>query len=89
MVDIGVNPCCRCDLLLGNMNKKRLEEIWNNQHYKSIRSKRKIKKGLVSLSSCCNCDWCCYIDENFHIHKIFKWQALLSMYRLWLHNFQY
>jgi hypothetical protein len=56
MVDGGVNPCCRCDLLLGNMNKSRLEEIWNNQQYQSFRSKMKTKKGLVSLSICCNCD---------------------------------
>lgn len=89
MVDGGVSPCCRCDLLLGDMNKNSLEEIWNNQAFQTFRSKMKTKKGSVSLSKSCNCDWCCYIDQNFHIYKIFKWLEFFSMDRLRPRNLKY
>lgn len=74
-VDGTIVPCHTCSMSLGNLNESSLEEIWNGPKYQAFRSKALTAKGLMSLSQQCDCNWCCYVKDNFHVHRFFKWVA--------------
>jgi MoaA/NifB/PqqE/SkfB family radical SAM enzyme len=74
-VDGGVMPCCYCNHVLGDVSSQSLEEVWNNPEYQDFRSRTSTMEGLRSFGASCNCDWCCYLPQNYHIHRIFKWLA--------------
>jgi MoaA/NifB/PqqE/SkfB family radical SAM enzyme len=76
-VDGAVMPCCYCNMLLGDFNKNSLKEIWNDQPYKDFRKRSETMEGLATLLDTCSCDWCCYIGQNYRVHRIFKWMAPL------------
>ncbi len=76
-VDGAVMPCCYCNLLLGDMNKNSLKEIWNDPPYRDFRFRAETMEGLATLMDTCSCDWCCYVGQNYRIHRIFKWMAPL------------
>jgi MoaA/NifB/PqqE/SkfB family radical SAM enzyme len=74
-VDGAVMPCCYCNVLLGDLNKKTLKEIWNDQPYKDFRSRSETKEESASLKNTCSCEWCCYVGQNYRVYRIFKWLA--------------
>lgn len=74
-VDGAVMPCCYCNVLLGDLNKKSLKDIWNDHPYKDFRIRSETKEGLASLRSTSSCDWCCYVGQNYRVHRFFKWLA--------------
>jgi MoaA/NifB/PqqE/SkfB family radical SAM enzyme len=76
-VDGAVMPCCYCNTLLGDINKKSLKDIWNDHPYKDFRRRTETMEGLATLQDICSCDWCCYVGQNFRVHRIFKWLAPL------------
>lgn len=76
-VDGAVMPCCYCNMLLGDLNKKSMKDIWNDFPYKDFRNRAETKEGLDTLTGTCSCDWCCYVGQNYRIHRIFKWLAPL------------
>lgn len=76
-VDGAVMPCCYCNLVLGDLNKKSLKDIWNDLPYKDFRSRSETMEGLSTLMDTCSCDWCCYVGQNYRVHRIFKWWAPL------------
>lgn len=76
-VDGAVMPCCYCNTLLGDINKKSLKDIWNDYPYKDFRRRTETMEELATLQDICSCDWCCYVGQNFRVHRIFKWLAPL------------
>jgi MoaA/NifB/PqqE/SkfB family radical SAM enzyme len=76
-VDGAVMPCCYCNMLLGDFNKKSLKDIWNDIPYKYFRKRSETMEGLATLMDNCSCDWCCYVGQNYRVHRIFKWLAPL------------
>ncbi|MGD9345971.1 MAG: radical SAM protein [Candidatus Aminicenantes bacterium] len=72
-VDGAVMPCCYCNTLLGDLNKKSLGDIWNDHPYMNFRDRCETMEGLSTLMDDCSCDWCCYVGQNYRIHRIFKW----------------
>jgi len=76
-VDGAVMPCCYCNMVLGDFNKKSLEDIWNGHPYKNFRERSERMEGLATLKDSCSCAWCCYVGQNYRVHRIFKWLAPL------------
>jgi MoaA/NifB/PqqE/SkfB family radical SAM enzyme len=74
-VDGAVMPCCYCNMLLGDFRKKSLKDIWNDQPYKDFRAQTESMEGLATLTDTCSCYWCCYVGQNYRVHRIFKWLA--------------
>jgi MoaA/NifB/PqqE/SkfB family radical SAM enzyme len=72
-VNGAVMPCCFCNLLLGDLNKKSLKDIWNDPPYQDFRIRAETMEGLATLRDTCSCDWCCYVGQNYRVHRIFKW----------------
>ncbi|MBW1800761.1 MAG: SPASM domain-containing protein, partial [Deltaproteobacteria bacterium] len=79
-VDGAVMPCCFCDEILGDMNKTTLQKIWNDAPYQDFRARTENLKGLASLKKSCTCEWCCYIPQNYRVHRIFKWFTPLKQH---------
>lgn len=74
-VDGAVMPCCYCNVLMGDFTKKSLQDIWNDYAYKEFRKRSETTEGLATLKTTCSCDWCCYVGQNYRVHRIFKWLA--------------
>lgn len=74
-VDGTVLPCGFCDLSLGNLNESSFKEIWNGAKYRSFRNESSTLKGLASLAPYCNCNWCCYLEDNYRVNEVLKWLA--------------
>lgn len=72
-IDGTVFPCSRCDLPLGNLNETSLEEIRNNQAYRSFRREASTQEGLARMQRDCLCAYCCHIRNNIKVHRIFRW----------------
>jgi MoaA/NifB/PqqE/SkfB family radical SAM enzyme len=76
-VDGTVLPCGFCYLSLGDLNESSFKEVWNGAKYRSFRKESSTLKGLASLASCCHCNWCCFVEDNYRVHKGLKWLAPL------------
>jgi MoaA/NifB/PqqE/SkfB family radical SAM enzyme len=76
-VDGTLLPCSFCYLSLGNLNASSFKEIWNGAKYRSFRNESSTLKGLASLAPYCQCNWCCFVEDNYRVHKGLKWLAPL------------
>jgi MoaA/NifB/PqqE/SkfB family radical SAM enzyme len=74
-VDGTVLPCGFCYFPLGNLTESSFGEIWNGAKYRLFRSRSSTLTGLASLGDCCNCNWCCFVEDNFRVHKFLRWLA--------------
>lgn len=72
-MDGTVFPCCRCSLTMGNINKNRINEIWNDTAYRTFRRKTLSRSGLASLDTYCDCGFCGYMLDNMRVHRLFRW----------------
>jgi MoaA/NifB/PqqE/SkfB family radical SAM enzyme len=72
-IDGAVMPCGYCDILMGDLSKKSLKDIWSGKSYKDFRNRSETIEGLATLAETCFCDWCCYVGQNYRVHRIFKW----------------
>ena len=73
-----VLPCHRYPLTMGNLNKERLQEIWNNPTIRTFRRKAMTRRGLASIGEQCDCNFCGYTHDNMQVHRIFKWFSPLA-----------
>jgi MoaA/NifB/PqqE/SkfB family radical SAM enzyme len=72
-MDGTVLPCGRCDLIMGDLNKNRFNEIWNGSVFRAFRRKIFENNGLDSIREHCDCSFCCFVGDNDHAHRFFKW----------------
>ena len=77
-VDGTIVPCNPCNIVMGDLNDSSFEEIWNNSAYKAFRRRAMTSKGLVSMEADCDCGYCCFLNDNWRVHRIFKWISPLS-----------
>jgi MoaA/NifB/PqqE/SkfB family radical SAM enzyme len=72
-LDGAVMPCCRCNLVVGDLNRTSFAEIWNGPPYQDFRIRSRTSDAMRSLPGTCQCDWCCFMPQNLRIHRIVKW----------------
>jgi radical SAM protein with 4Fe4S-binding SPASM domain len=77
-VDGTVVPCNPYNLPMGNLNKNSFQEIWNNDAYKEFRQQTSTRQGLAAIEPHCDCGYCCFLNDNWRVHRIFKWIAPLT-----------
>jgi MoaA/NifB/PqqE/SkfB family radical SAM enzyme len=71
-VDGTIVPCNPCNLPMGKLNDSSFGEIWNNDAYKTFRRKTITRQGLESMETDCDCGFCCYLNDNWRVHRVFK-----------------
>lgn len=71
-VDGTVVPCGPCNITMGDLTKKSFTEIWNDLPYIAFRKGSGTLKSLASLKNECDCEYCCYTEDNHRVHKIFR-----------------
>lgn len=71
-VDGTVLPCGFCRLSLGNLNDAGFEEIWRGAPYDAFRAESSTIQGLASLATTCNCNWCCFVEDNRRVHSLLR-----------------
>lgn len=72
-MDGTVLPCGRCSLIMGDLNKNSFDQIWNGLAFLAFRRKTFEKNGLASVQEHCDCSLCCFVGDNDHVHRFFKW----------------
>lgn len=72
-IDGSVFPCDACDIPLGSLQEKSLEEIWNSDRMQAFRADTATCKGLRGIG--CDCAFCCHVHRNYRVDRVFKWVA--------------
>ena len=80
-VDGTVMPCEPCYLLMGNLQDRSFKDIWNAKPYQQFRIRTRSRQGLASMSKACDCSYCCHVDHNMRVHRIFRWLAFFLVDR--------
>jgi radical SAM protein with 4Fe4S-binding SPASM domain len=78
--DGTVQPCGRCnpDIEFGNVHTNTFKDIWNGPLIREFRAKTRTSKGLASLQRSCQCQYCCFVEDNLKIHRAMRWKSLFS-----------
>ncbi len=71
--DGTVEPCCRCQIPLGNVNKASFREIWNGAAYREFRRRTTDLQRLGELARDCPCTTCTHLPLNFRVHRLMRW----------------
>ncbi len=80
-VDGTVLPCGPCNISMGSLAEKSFGEIWNGAAYRAFRRQAMTAEGLSNLAGSCDCEHCCYAEDNLRVHKLFKPLASLLFSR--------
>lgn len=72
-VDGTIVPCNPCNLPMGNLNESSFQTIWNNDAYKEFRRETITRQGLEAMEPHCDCGYCCFLNDNWRVHHVFKW----------------
>ena len=73
--DGRVQPCCRCNITLGNINEQKFADIWKGEAYQSLRQNTLSQNNLKSFSTQCACSYCSFISKNYKVFKYDKYFA--------------
>lgn len=63
-VDGTVSSCGSCNIVMGNLKEMSFSHIWNGSSYRNFRSLSLSPGGLAALSGQCDCQFCCYTEDN-------------------------
>ena len=74
-VDGLVNPCPRCNVVMGNLRERSFAEIWNGSACRDFRRRSRVRTPAEGLSEACDCRNCCWIRENRSVDRVFRWFA--------------
>jgi MoaA/NifB/PqqE/SkfB family radical SAM enzyme len=72
-IDGSVSPCVRSDTSFGNLSENSFAEIWKGISCNAFRKKCIGSDRLRFPERCNRCDWCCTLQDNYRIHRLFKW----------------
>lgn len=78
-VDGTVLPCEPCELSMGNLEERRFGEIWNGSAYRKFRQQTITREGLDFMGNHCACGFCCHVEDNLRVHRIFRWFSLFGL----------
>jgi MoaA/NifB/PqqE/SkfB family radical SAM enzyme len=73
--DGAVLSCGRSELTFGDLNEKSFSEVWNDAPLRRFRARAMRCEILAGLAKSCDCDYCCFVVDNYRIHRVFKWFA--------------
>jgi len=81
--DGTVQPCGRCTskIEFGNVNTNSFKNIWNGPSMRNFRTSTKTTKGLATLQGKCNCQYCCFVEDNKKIHRFMRWLSPFTALR--------
>ena len=71
-VDGTVLPCGQCPLPLGSMEQSSFREIWDGETSRAFRRQTLSRKGLISIAKTCECGFCCFVQDNARVHRIWR-----------------
>ncbi len=60
--DGTIRPCCNCEMVMGDIFRQNLAEIWHSTQYREFRSKA--RSGDFPSEMRCSCNECGYLYEN-------------------------
>jgi MoaA/NifB/PqqE/SkfB family radical SAM enzyme len=72
-VDGTVLPCEPCGLPMGRLEENTFQEIWNGPAYRNFRRQALTREGLGRLGEHCDCGFCCHVEDNLRVDRIFRW----------------
>ena len=72
-VDGTVTPCGPCNIPMGNLRENSFQEIWEGSAYRTFRRQSMTRRGLTALDEQCDCEFCCYTEDNLRVHRLFRW----------------
>ena len=72
-VDGTVVPCGPCNIPMGNLKENNFHEIWNGSPYRIFRRQASTRESLATLGEQCDCEFCCYTEDNLQVHRLFRW----------------
>jgi MoaA/NifB/PqqE/SkfB family radical SAM enzyme len=78
-----VQPCGRCtsQTEFGNVNTDSFKNIWEGPSMREFRAVARTTKGLRSIQTSCNCQYCCFAAHNMKIHRFMRWLSPFSFLR--------
>jgi MoaA/NifB/PqqE/SkfB family radical SAM enzyme len=81
-VDGTIVPCDNCQVCVGDMKRESFLEIWSGPAYRAFRESVSTKAGLARAGRVeCNCDNCCYVQENYRIYRVMRrLEPLLALF---------
>lgn len=82
--DGKVYPCCRCNIVMGDLKKNTFQEIWNSETYQLFRQHALNAEIQTPFAAQCNCDYCSFIQNNYRIYKFDRF--IVPIARLFQHN---
>ncbi|RKZ49138.1 MAG: hypothetical protein DRR16_04350 [Candidatus Parabeggiatoa sp. nov. 3] len=72
-MDGNLLPCYSCHQPLGNLNERSLHDIWNSAALKDFRRQTITMEGLTKIGEQCDCAFCCHLNDNWRVHRLFRW----------------
>lgn len=72
-VDGSVMPCGPCNIVMGNLTKNCFSEVWYGLQYRNLRKQTFMSSNSALLEQECDCEYCCYAEDNVRIHHLFRW----------------
>lgn len=80
-VDGTVVPCNGCRLVMGDLNRSSLREIWNDAPFRAFRRSTRDCPSLRRLQGTCACEFCCHLPANARTHRLGRWLTLPARVR--------
>jgi MoaA/NifB/PqqE/SkfB family radical SAM enzyme len=78
-VDGAVQPCGRCRLTLGNLKKETFGDVWKGPDFRKLRLHGMNAMTSPVLREHCDCDFCCFVKDDLHVHRVFRYFAPFRM----------
>jgi MoaA/NifB/PqqE/SkfB family radical SAM enzyme len=75
-IDGTVVPCNGCQIVLGDLKRGSMRDIWNDAPFRSFRRCTRDRASLRALRDTCFCDFCCHLRANISVHRLARWLTI-------------